>query len=78
MAIPSKSSPHAPSFSGKPVALVRFLDEVHKIATDNTLQTEQEIINLVIVYSNDDDYELWKGLPTAGGGIWQAFKDELI
>ena len=48
---------------------------MQKIATDNA---RSKIIDLVTVYSNDDDYESWKGLPSPSAGYWDPFKHQTI
>jgi len=64
--MPFRGSREAPVIDGSPKTLVRFFDEVERLAQARQLSSE-DTIQFAIRYSGDDDYELWNLLESSKG-----------
>jgi len=75
--MPLRGSQEAPVFDGSPKTLVRFFDEVERLAQACQLSSE-DTIQFAIRYSRDDDYELWNLLESSEGNDWTEFRTEVV
>ncbi|KAF4596913.1 hypothetical protein EYR38_008304 [Pleurotus pulmonarius] len=72
--MPEPGQRHAPSFSGDPDLLDRFLDEVERYAANASLDDSEKVV-YARRYVTDSEYRTWSRLSKIHPHDWTAFKN---